>query len=96
MKSPHDVIKRALVSEKGTRLREKGNKFLFEVARDANKVEIKNAVEQIFSVKVEAVRTQTYLGKTKRMGRSEGRRPTWKKAIVTLKAGDNIDLFEQV
>jgi large subunit ribosomal protein L23 len=77
-------------------LREKGNKFLFEVDRDANKLEIKNAVEQIFSVTVEAVRTQMYIGKTKRMGRSEGRRPSWKKAIVTLKAGDTIDLFEQV
>jgi large subunit ribosomal protein L23 len=96
MKNPHDVIRRALITEKGTKMRESGNRFLFEVHPDANKLEIKSAVEQIFSVKVEGVRTQNVLGKVKRMGRNEGRRPAWKKAIVTLREGDNIDLFEEV
>jgi len=63
---------------------------------DANKLEIKRAVESVFSVTVEEVRTQVYLGKLKRLGRSAGRRSNWKKAIVTLKEGDAIDLFEQV
>jgi large subunit ribosomal protein L23 len=96
MKNPHDVVRRALITEKGTRMRETGNRFLFEVHPDANKLEIKAAVEEIFSVRVEKVRTQNLLGKTKRMGRNVGQRPAWKKAIVTLREGDNIDLFEEV
>jgi large subunit ribosomal protein L23 len=96
MKNPHDVIRRALITEKGTKMRETGNRFLFEVHPDANKLEIKAAVEEIFGVSVEKVRTQNLLGKVKRMGRNEGRRPAWKKAIVTLREGDNIDLFEEV
>jgi large subunit ribosomal protein L23 len=96
MKSPHDVVKRALVTEKGTHMREGGNKYLFEVATDANKVEIKHAIEEIFSVQVEAVRTQNHMGKMKRLGLHKGRRPSWKRAIVTLKDGQVIELFEQV
>ena len=96
MKNPHDIIVKALISEKGTRLREGGNKYLFEVHPDANKIEIKNAIERIFSVHVEQVRTQFVLGKIKRLGRFAGRRANWKKAIITLKQGDTIDLFEQV
>jgi large subunit ribosomal protein L23 len=96
MKNPNDVIIRALITEKGTRLRERGNTFLFQVATHANKIEIKEAVEEIFGVTVENVRTQNVLGKVKRMGRFEGRRPTWKKAVVTLREGDNIELFEEV
>jgi large subunit ribosomal protein L23 len=96
MKNPHDVIRRALITEKGTKMRETGNRFLFEVHPGANKLEIKSAVEEIFGVSVEKVRTQNLLGKLKRMGRNEGRRPAWKKAIVTLREGDNIDLFEEV
>lgn len=96
MKNPHDVIRRALITEKGTKMRETGNRFLFEVHPDANKLEIKAAVEEIFGVSVEKVRTLNLLGKMKRMGRNEGRRPAWKKAIVTLREGDNIDLFEEV
>jgi len=95
-KDPHDVIIRALVSEKGTRMREKGNKFIFRVRPDANKVEIKRAVEAIFDVTVEAVRTQNLQGKLKRVSLNSGRRPSWKKAIVTLKPGDSIELFEEV
>jgi large subunit ribosomal protein L23 len=96
MKNPHDVIIRALVTEKGTRMREAGNRFLFQVAPDANKIEIKAAIEAVFGVKVEKVQTQNVLGKTKRVGRSTGRRPSWKKALVTLRAGETIDLFEEV
>ena len=90
------VVRRALVTEKGTRLREGQNGFLFEVARDANKVEIKKAVESIFNVKVDTVRTLRVHGKPKRMGRYAGHRPDWKKAVVTLKKGQTIELFEQV
>jgi large subunit ribosomal protein L23 len=96
MKNPHDVIIRAMITEKGTRIREGGNKYLFQVHPEANKIEIKHAVEAIFSVTVERVRTQNRLGKIKRMGVSSGRRSSWKKAIVTLKQGDNIELFEEV
>lgn len=96
MKNAHDVIVKAIITEKGTRLREGGNKYLFEVHPGANKIEIKQAVEQIFEVKVEQVRTQFVLGKIKRLGRFSGRRSNWKKAIVTLRQGDTIDLFEQV
>ena len=96
MKNPHDVIIRALITEKGTRMRETGNRYLFQVDPAANKIEIKSAVELVFEVTVESVRTQNVLGKTKRLGRNVGRRPAWKKAIVTLKEGDNIELFEEV
>ena len=81
MKNPHDVIIRALVTEKGTRMRETGNRYLFQVHPDANKIEIKTAVEQVFGVKVELVRTQNVYGKLKRLGRSMGRQSSWKKAI---------------
>jgi len=77
-------------------LREGQNGFLFEVARDANKVQIKKAVESIFNVKVDTVRTLRVHGKPKRMGRYAGHRPDWKKAVVTLKKGQSIELFEQV
>ena len=96
MKHPNEVVIRALITEKGTKLREAGNKYLFQVSRAANKVEIKRAVEELFTVTVEDVRTQNLMGKPKRLGRFIGRRPAWKKAIVTLKDGDVIDLFEEV
>ena len=96
MRDPHEVIVRALMSEKGARLREGGNKYMFEVRRDANKIEIKAAVESVFEVKVEEVRTLNVHGKLKRLGRFAGRRPNWKKAIVTLKQGEAIELFEEV
>ena len=69
---------------------------VFEVARDANTIEIKGAVEKLFNVKVTGVRTLVVRGKEKRVGRFSGRRPSWKKAFVTLKAGDNIEFFEGV
>jgi len=96
MKNPHDVIIRALVTEKGTRMREAGNRFLFQVHTDANKLEIKKAIETVFSVHVESVQTQNVIGKRKRLGRYLGSRSSWKKAIVTLREGDNIELFEEV
>jgi large subunit ribosomal protein L23 len=95
-REPRSIVHRALISEKGTRLREGQNGYLFEVSRDANKIEIKHAVESIFSVKVEAVRTLRVHGKPKRMGRYAGHRSDWKKAVVTLKKGQTIPLFEQV
>ena len=95
-KEPRTIVRRAMVSEKGTQLREKQNGYLFEVSRDANKIEIKRAIEAIFTVKVDSVRTIRVHGKPKRQGRYAGHRPDWKKALVTLKKGDTIELFEQV
>ena len=96
IREPRTIVRRAMISEKGTQLREKQNGFLFEVSRDANKIEIKRAIELIFNVKVDSVRTIRVHGKPKRQGRYAGHRPDWKKAIVTLKKGSTIELFEQV
>ncbi len=94
MRNVHTVIKRPLFTEKGARLKEAENKVLVEVARDANKIEIKRAIEEIFSVKVEDVATITTSGKWKKQGRSIGRRPDRKKAIITLKKGEKLDFIE--
>ena len=96
MRDPRTVVRRALITEKGTVLREVRNQYLFEVQRDANKIDIKRAVEAIFHVKVASVRTQQMLGKVRRQGRFVGKRSDWKKAIVTLKPDQKIDLFEQI
>jgi len=96
MRDPRSIVRRALITEKGTTLRETRNQYHFEVARDANKIEIKQAIEVIFSVKVGSVRTQQLRGKVKRQGRYAGRRSDWKKAIVTLKPDQKIELFEQI
>lgn len=96
MNDPRSIVRRALITEKGTTLRETQNQYHFEVAIDANKIEIKRAIETIFSVKVGSVRTQQLRGKVKRQGRSSGRRSDWKKAIVTLKPDQKIELFEQI
>ena len=93
MKGPRDIIQAPLISEKGTALAESANQFLFKVRPDANKIEVKFAVETLFKVKVLDVRMARYLGKVRRVGRSMGRRSDWKKAYVTLKAGDKIDYF---
>ena len=95
-KEPRTIVRRAMISEKGTRLREKQNGYLFEVSRDANKIEIMRAIEAIFPVKVHSVRTIRVHGKPKRQGRFAGHRPDWKKALVTLQKGQSIELFEQV
>jgi len=96
MKDPREIVHKAIVTEKGTDLREKINQYHFKVATDANKIEIKDAIEKIFSVKVSSVRTQQVRGKVKRVGRHSGRRSDWKKAIITLKPDQKIDLFEQI
>lgn len=90
--TPHSILKRPLVfTEKLTQWNEDGlNKVMFEVARDANKLEIKKAVEQLFDVTVLKVNTSTIRGATRRVGRKIGKRPNMKKAIVTLKEGDEI------
>ena len=93
MKGPQDIIQAPLISEKGTALTESFNQVLFKVRPDANKIEVKHAVETLFKVKVEQVRMARYLGKMRRVGKNIGRRPTWKKAYVTLKEGDKIDFF---
>jgi large subunit ribosomal protein L23 len=89
-----DVVKRPLITEKSERNREAARQFAFEVHRDATKIQVKQAVEKLFSVHVLAVRTVVARGKNKRVGRTMGRRPNWKKAFVTLKEGDTIALFE--
>ncbi|MDD3763874.1 MAG: 50S ribosomal protein L23 [Nevskiales bacterium] len=89
----HQIIIAPVISEKSTRVAEKANQAVFKVARDAEKNEIKRAVETLFSVKVEGVRTVNVQGKTKRFGRSEGRRSDWKKAYVTLAEGQEIDFL---
>jgi large subunit ribosomal protein L23 len=96
LKAARSIIKRALITEKGTAARERGNQYFFEVARAANKIEIKSAIEEIFSVTVLDVRTMSRRGKSKRLGVFSGRRSHWKKAVVTLKQGDTIDVFEEV
>jgi large subunit ribosomal protein L23 len=89
-----EIIKRPLDTEKLDRMRDRENKFAFEIAMKANKTEVKQAIEQLFKVKVLDVKTSIVRGKFRRLGRSEGQRPNWKKAIVTLKEGDAIQLFE--
>jgi large subunit ribosomal protein L23 len=92
-KLPEQIIKRPLLTEKGTAMGEEGNKVLFEVTMRANKIEIRKAVEKIYNVKVKTVHTQIVRGKMKRQGRSMGKRPNWKRAIVTLAEGSSIDFF---
>ena len=96
MRREYTVIAAPLITEKGTFVNETGNQVVFEVRQDANKLEIKRAVEQLFKVKVLKVRTTNMLGKKRRVGKSLGRRPNWKKAYVTLGANQRIDFFEQV
>ena len=109
MRSPEQIIKRPLLTEKGTRLKDTGgqggdeldpetlkSQLLFEVASDANKVEIRHAVQKLWNVDVVAVRTTVVRGKEKRMGRFVGKRSNWKKAIVTIAAGQSVEFFEGV
>ena len=87
------IIKKLLVTEKGTRLKESANQYLFEVDRNANKLEIREAVEKQFKVKVESVRTMTRQGKAKRLRTmSYGKTPDWKRAVVTLAEGHSIEM----
>ncbi|MBD3223041.1 50S ribosomal protein L23 [bacterium] len=96
MKDLSQVVRKPLVTERFADLRERDNKFIFEVHPDANKHEIRQAIEHYFGVKVTDVRTMNVRGKVKRLGRFSGKRADWKKAIVTLSEGDSIDLFDQV
>lgn len=109
MRAPQTIIKRPLLTEKSTSLRETGGtgqvfgeddtypqKIVFEVAKDANKIEIRHAVQSLFNVKVTDVHTMVVRGKRKRLGRFAGQRPYTKKAVVTLQAGDTIEFFEGV
>jgi large subunit ribosomal protein L23 len=89
-----DIVKRPLITEKAERAREEHRHYAFEVHRDATKIQVKQAVEKLFNVHVTTVRTSIARGKNKRVGRSVGQRPNWKKAIVTLKEGETIALFE--
>lgn len=96
MKSYHAVIKSPVITEKSTAKLAEANQAVFWVDPNANKTEIKEAVEKIFNVKVLSVNTQKVPGKIKRMGKFSGRRPTRKKAYVSLKEGDKIEIFEGV
>jgi large subunit ribosomal protein L23 len=90
----HDVIKGPIITEKLDQAREKFRQYSFIVDKKATKVDVARAVESLFKVSVEGVRTNVVHGKVKRVGRNIGRRPNYKKAIVTLKEGDKIELFE--
>ena len=94
MKYAHQILLRPIVTEKSMLARENHNQFVFKVAPEATKLEIANAVEKAFSVKVLEVRTVNILGKKKRRGRIMGKRADWKKAIVRLAQGDSIKYFE--
>ncbi|MGQ9571132.1 MAG: 50S ribosomal protein L23 [Thermodesulfovibrionales bacterium] len=95
MKDLHDLILGPLISEKSTRMKE-NREVVFKVVPKANKIEIKKAVEELFKVRVESVRTANFQGKLKRWGRFEGRRRDWKKAIVKLKEGEKMIDFTEV
>ena len=92
--NPYDIIKRPLITEKTSIQKEDYNQMSFEVDRKANRVEIRQAVENIFKVKVDTVRTMQVKGKTKQRGRIVGKRRNWKKAVVKLMPGERIDFFE--
>jgi large subunit ribosomal protein L23 len=87
------IVRKPRVTEKGLKAVERGNAYSFQVNPDANKVEIRQAIEALFNVKVAAVRTMNMMGKSKRMGRHVGRRPAWKKAVVKLQSGYAIEDF---
>jgi large subunit ribosomal protein L23 len=92
----HAIIKRPVISEKSTLQKEVANQISFEVDRKANRIEIKKAIQSLFSVQVDGVRTLQIKGKFKRRGRIIGKRRDWKKAIVTLKPGERIEFFEGI
>ena len=94
MKDIYRVIVKPLITEKSTDLQTNHNKYTFQTDLRANKQEIKAAVEELFKVKVTDVRTCVYHGKKTKVGRYSGFKPKWKKAVVTVKEGDNIQLFE--
>jgi large subunit ribosomal protein L23 len=94
--TPTEIIRRPIaLTEKATRLREENNQVVFEVDRRANKIQIREAVETLFDVKVVAVNTMIFRGKTRRTRRQVVQRPNWKKAVVTLREGDDIQFFSE-
>ena len=97
IKDPYLIVLRPVITEKSTMLKEKNREICFEVARKANKIEIKKAVEQLFKVKVERVRTLKRIGKIRRVGRNTGKTKDWKKVYVKLREGEKmIEYFEAV
>ena len=90
----YDIVVRPIITEKSTLLKDAGNQYIFEVQRDANKIEIKKAVEKLFKVKVVSVNVSNMEGKKKRLGRFEGKKSDWKKAVVKLSPKDKITIFE--
>ncbi len=96
MKDIYGIIRRPIVTEKSSIQKEESNKVTFEVNRNANKVEIKQAVQQLFNVTATDIKVMRFKGKKKRVGKVMGTRPDWKKAVVTLKQGDKIEFFEGV
>ena len=91
-----DIIRRPVITEKATWLKDISNKYVFEVSKSCNKIEIKSAIENLFGVTVENVRTYMTHGKIRSRGRFKGKRPDWKRAVVQLKKGDSIEFFEGV
>ena len=93
MRPLHEIIRKPLITEKANVLKDQAQVVAFEVARSANKIEIKQAVEKAFDVKVKSVNTMQFRGKVKRVGYNLGQRSNWKKAYVTLEEGQNIDFY---
>ncbi|MGH1348068.1 MAG: 50S ribosomal protein L23 [Nannocystales bacterium] len=91
--TPHQILVRPVVTEKSTDLMTEQNQYVFQVAKQANKIEVRKAVEMVFGVRVSDVRTQVVRGDLRRVGQNTGRKPSWKKAIVTLHPEDTIDLY---
>ncbi|MBA2564781.1 MAG: 50S ribosomal protein L23 [Gemmatimonadetes bacterium] len=96
MERLHRILRRPITTEKSSGQQGAANQYSFEVDRDATKPEIAAAVQRLFGVTVLQVRTMRAMGKVKRMGRFSGRRPDWKKAVVTLKEGDEIQIYDNV
>ena len=95
MKSAYQIIRRPVITEKGLNIKESEGTLVFQVASKATKTEIKEAVQQIFKVKVDSVRTANFPGKERRRGRFVGHRPDWKKAYVRLKEGEKMPEYAQ-
>ena len=96
MRDPRDVIVRPVVTERSTELADDRGAYTFIVNKEANKIEIKKAVETLFDVKVKDVRTANYRGKWRRVGQAYGQKPAYKKAVVTLVEGQRIDVYEGI
>jgi large subunit ribosomal protein L23 len=93
--NPYEIVKKPIITERTTMLRDKYNKYVFDVNNKANKIQIKKAIEQLFNVTVTKINTTIVTGKLRRYGKFSGYRQDWKKAIVTLKKGNEIKIIEQ-